>query len=73
MFLAANTEGAHEIIEVLEKCSRALGHKVNLNKSSIHFSKGCSNVTREEVKGILNVQNESLSEKYLGMPLDVGK
>ena len=27
---------------------------------------------RSEIKTILNVQNEALSEKYLGMPIDVG-
>ena len=43
-----------------------------MDKSSIHFAKGVSNRTREEIKNILNVQNESLSEKYLGMPSDVG-
>jgi hypothetical protein len=30
-------------------------------------------VIRDEIKGILNVSNESLSERYLGMPTDVGK
>jgi hypothetical protein len=39
MFLAANTQGAYAIMEVLEKYSRASGHKVNLDKSSVHFSK----------------------------------
>ena len=43
-----------------------------MDKSSIHFAKGVSNRTREEIKNILNVQNESHSEKYLGMPSDVG-
>jgi hypothetical protein len=27
---------------------------------------------KDEVKNILNVPNESLSDKYLGMPSDVG-
>jgi hypothetical protein len=42
-----------------------------LSKSSIFFSNGCPEVLREEVKTILNVPNESLSEKYHGMPSDV--
>jgi hypothetical protein len=28
---------------------------------------------RDEIKGILNASNESLSERYLGMAIDVGK
>ena len=43
-----------------------------MDKTSIHFAKGVSNRIREEIKNILNEQNESLSEKYLGMPSDVG-
>jgi hypothetical protein len=43
-----------------------------MEKSSIHFAKGCQDGVREEIKGILQVYNVSLSEKYLGMPFDVG-
>jgi hypothetical protein len=38
----------------------------------IHFAKRCSNATRSEIKGVLQVSNEALSERYLGMPIDVG-
>jgi hypothetical protein len=38
MFLAANVEGAHEIMDILERYSKASGQKVNLNKSSVHLS-----------------------------------
>ena len=27
---------------------------------------------KDEIKGILNVPNETLNEKYLGMPSDIG-
>jgi hypothetical protein len=43
-----------------------------MEKSSIHFAKGVPSSTREENKSLLNVQNESQSEKYLGVPSDVG-
>jgi hypothetical protein len=43
-----------------------------LDKSSIHFAKGCRQDVRDDIKEILNVQKESLNEKYLGMPFDVG-
>ena len=38
----------------------------------VFFSKGCPNNLRTEVKHALNRTNESLSERYLGMPSDVG-
>jgi hypothetical protein len=43
-----------------------------MDKSYIHFGKGCSNQIREDIKNILGVQNEALSDNYLGMPPDVG-
>jgi len=60
------------INDVMETYCRASGQQINMDKSSIHFAKGVSNSTREELKNLLNVHNESLSEKYLGMPSDVG-
>jgi len=72
LFFGANTENAQEINDVMETYCQASGQQINMDKSSIHFAKGVSNSTREEIKTLLNVQNESVSEKYLGMPSDVG-
>jgi hypothetical protein len=47
--------------------------RINKDKSSIFFSKGCPNEVRENHKVILEVMNESLNERYLGMPSDVGR
>jgi hypothetical protein len=44
-----------------------------MDKSSIFFSKGCPAAVREGVKAELDVQKETLNEKYLGMPSDVGR
>ena len=43
-----------------------------MQKLSIHFTKKCQQNIQEEIEWVLNVQNECLSEKYLGMPSDVG-
>jgi len=43
-----------------------------MEKSSIHFAKGVSATIRGEIMDELSVRNMSLSEKYLGMPSDVG-
>jgi hypothetical protein len=66
----ASEEGAGEVVEVLDTYRRASGQRINLDKSSFFFSKGCPEVTRNAMKNRLN---ESLSEKYLGMPSDVGR
>jgi hypothetical protein len=65
-------ENAQEVNDVLLAYCRASGQQVNIDKSSIHFAKGCSQSNRDAIKELMNVHNESLSEKYLGMPSDVG-
>jgi hypothetical protein len=62
-----------EVNNALQSYCQASGQRVNRSKSSIHFGKGCSEQIREEIKFLLEVTNETLSEKYLGMPSDVGK
>jgi hypothetical protein len=72
LFFRANTESAQEIHAVLQSYCNASGQQVNMEKSSIHFAKGCQESVRQQVMNILDVHNISLSEKYLGMPSDVG-
>ena len=72
LFFRANRESAEEIKEVLNTYCQASGQRINMDKSSIHFAKGCRQSLREVIKDELDVHNESLSEKYLGMPTDVG-
>ncbi|XP_071683256.1 uncharacterized protein [Lolium perenne] len=73
LFVKASDEGAQAVNTLLEKYCSASGQCVNLDKSSIFSSKGCTEARRQSVKNILNVPNETLNEKYLGMPSDVGK
>src|ERR1041385_288626 len=61
-----------DLSNLLRAYCRASGQKINNSKSSIFFSKGCPEVLREEVKNILNVNTETLNERYLGFPSDVG-
>ena len=51
---------------------RQLGSALTISISSIYFSKGVPDSVRGEIKETLNVPNETLNEKYLGMPSDVG-
>jgi hypothetical protein len=72
LFFKANKETAEELDATLVYC-KASGQKINRDKSSIFFTKGCPNEVKEMVKVILQVANESLNEKYLGLPSDVGR
>ena len=73
LFIEANGESARDARDTLDAFCRASGQRVNLDKSSIFFSKRCPELIKQELKLILNVQNESLNAKYLGMPSDVGR
>ena len=57
---------------VLNSYCEASGQWINFAKSSIYFGKGVPDSTREAIKESLNVPNETLNEKYLGMPPDIG-
>ena len=72
LFFKANEENAEEVKDAIKAYCNVSGQQVNVDKSSILFAKGCSNSTREQIKDILQVRNESINEKYLGMPSDVG-
>ena len=72
LLFKANRENAEGIRSVLNLYCSASRQQINLDKSSIHFAKGCSAGVHNEIKEILDVYNEALSEKYLGMPTDVG-
>jgi hypothetical protein len=70
LFVKASQEGAMEVVSLLDKYCNASGQIINLDKSSVFFSKDCPKAIRLTVK---NVLNETLNEKYLGMPSDVGR
>ena len=63
LFVKASAEGAGEIEQVLNIYCQASGQRINLDKSSVYFSKGCPESIRNEIKERLNVHNESLSDK----------
>ena len=72
LFFRASVNGAEEVSNLLNTYCMASGQRINKDKSSIFFSKGCPQIVRDAVKGCLQVPNESLRDRYLGMPTDVG-
>ena len=73
LFFEATDASATRIEELLRIYCNASGQRVNMDKSSIFFSKGVPDAARNSIKNILSVHNESLTEKYLGLPSDVGR
>jgi hypothetical protein len=57
---------------VLQQYEVSSCQRVNLNKSSIYFGKGCVEAARVGLKEEIGIQCEALSERYLGLPTVVG-
>jgi hypothetical protein len=72
LLFRADTGSAEKVQQLLNLYCMASGQRINREKSSIFFSKGCPETVKESVKLALDVQSETLNEKYLGMPTDVG-
>jgi preprotein translocase subunit SecA len=67
---ATNVQKLQEILELYEACS---GQKVNKDKSSIMFSRNVPSHRREELKQRLQLSTEARTEKYLGLPIYIGR
>jgi hypothetical protein len=49
LFFKASDEGVAEIKDVLDKYCNASGQRINMDKSSIYFSKGCPEDLRQGI------------------------
>lgn len=68
IFAWDNIPVAGKIKDFLEKLKLQTGVTVNCNKSSINFS-NCDEDRMEAISSILNFPRQSLTIKYLGLPL----
>lgn len=73
LLFKSSVEGAAKVSNMLNIYCNASGQRVNHEKYSNFFTKGCAQVKRDNIKNPLQVHNESLSDRYLGMPTDVGQ
>jgi hypothetical protein len=73
VFLEASHQSMQALKAILQDYEAASGQRVNLQKSSIFFGKGCADNIRNELKGIVGIGCEALSERYLGLPTMVGR
>lgn len=73
LFFKADASVAEEIEMILSAYCDASGQRINYDKSSILFTKKCSDNLKEVVKRKVHVFNEALTERYMGLPTDVGR
>jgi len=73
ILMRASQSDANELRRILNVYERASGQVINRNKSSILFSPNSDHQVKLQVRNILSIDQEARSEKYLGLPVTVGK
>jgi hypothetical protein len=68
LFFKGSRNGVEELSTPLTSYYQASYQRINKDKSSILFTKGCPQSNIDVIKGILEVNNEAMNERYLGMP-----
>ena len=73
IFMNAVHTGALELKNILQSYERASGQMINREKSSILFSPNTPQSVRNQICSILSIANKAYNERYLGLPVAVGK
>jgi len=66
----AEAQQLKEILRVYEECS---GQMINVDKSAVMFSPNTGTEDRQGVMQSLNIRSETMSERYLGLPVYIGR
>ena len=72
-FVKGDDKSTYNLKITLQTYCNGSGQKINLQKSSIFFGNGCSEDNKNMLKGVIGINSEALSEKYLGLPTLVGR
>jgi hypothetical protein len=73
LLIKANEEEAKDRRDTLDLYENCSGQCINAEKSAIMFSKNCRHQKRVAVKAALAIQRDAWNEKYLGLPVYVGR
>ena len=73
LLLKANEWSANHLQNILSLYEDCLGQTINKDKSSVMFSKNTKNAKKSQVMSVLNISTEAYNEKYLGLPIYMGK
>lgn len=76
LFCKANPVEWRRIVKIMEKYEMASGKKLNLNKTSIFFSRNTNQAKRQETTTLITLpgfQATNRYDTYLGLPAMVGR
>ena len=71
-FCKAQKEECRTILRILTEYEHVSGQLINFDKSSIQFGHEIEEVTRQELRDILGIQNLGGMGSYLGLPENLG-
>lgn len=69
----ANREEATQLQNILELYERCSGQMINWSKLAAFFSTNTRDRDREDLREVLHITCETMNEKYLGLPIHVGR
>lgn len=73
IFCEASRESALVIADILRRYSLASGQEINLEKSTVVFSRNVGRERVEDIRSCLPVRVVDKHEKYLGLPIEMGR
>jgi hypothetical protein len=73
VLIKATRESARSLQHVLKLYEVCSGQTINFDKSSIMFSENTKARHKAHVRSALNIRTEAVTEKYLGLPVHVGR
>ncbi|XP_062145289.1 uncharacterized protein LOC133852538 [Alnus glutinosa] len=73
LFCKANSVEWRQLMKILGVYEARLGQKLNLNKTSIFFSRNTSNERKQEILLQSGLSEATRIDSYLGLPIVVGK
>jgi hypothetical protein len=73
ILLKVNDESAQHLLQIMSLYEECSGQTVNIDKSSIVFSKNTKERDKRRMMDSLGIAREAQNERYLGLPVYVGK
>lgn len=73
ILMKARSVDANTLKHILRTYELASGQMINKDKSSILFSPNTGESTKQQIRSILSINQEARNERYLGLPVSVGK
>lgn len=73
LLIRVDASNAREANSILQKYAIGSGQIINKEKSAVMFSKNTQERQHREVMEALHLTNEAWSEKYLGLPVYIGR